>query len=103
MLDAVVVSGAYGVKKPDQRIFRIALEQTDLNPQEVMFVGDAEVDMTGSGEAGLIPVLIIRPGQEDKHLEARDYSSGVDDKEWSVTRELKGVKVVESLHELLIL
>ena len=42
MFDTVVISGEVGVKKPDPAIFRIALDQTGLQPQDVAFVGDSE-------------------------------------------------------------
>lgn len=59
---AVVVSGAVGVKKPDPRIFSLALQRTGLQPHEVVYVGDATEDVQGACAAGLYPIRIRREG-----------------------------------------
>jgi putative hydrolase of the HAD superfamily len=56
----IVISGAVGVKKPDPRIFHIALEKTGLEPNEVVYVGDTNEDMLGAHAAGIQPILIAR-------------------------------------------
>lgn len=98
--DVVVVSGEYGVKKPDPGIFRIALHRTGLDPREVIYVGDAEVDIRGALKSAMKPVLIRRQGAENNHEAARDYRSGVADEEWSVVDDFKGVKVINKLSEV---
>lgn len=81
--DAVVVSGAVGVKKPDPAIFAPALEQTGLAADEAIFVGDSlEDDVAGARAAGLRPVLIRRSLGAD---------GGAED----------GVRVVTGLREVL--
>lgn len=61
--ERLVVSAAVGLKKPDPRIFRVALGQTGPQADEVVFVGDAAEDVEGARAAGLHPVLIARePG-----------------------------------------
>jgi putative hydrolase of the HAD superfamily len=40
--DHVIFSSDVRYKKPDQRIFKIALEDMGLNPEEVLSVGDTE-------------------------------------------------------------
>jgi len=101
LLDVIVVSGETGYKKPDPEIFDLALNRTGLSAEEVIFVGDAEVDVEGSKNAGMIPVLLQRPGYADKHECARDYRSGVDDKEWTVSKKMEGTRTIESLSEIL--
>jgi len=45
-------------RKPHRRIFRIALNQADLEPTETMYVGDSlREDIRGANSAGLISVL----------------------------------------------
>ena len=63
--DAVIISGAVGMEKPDPRIFSLALQQTGLRPAEVVYVGDTAVDVEGSRAAGLCPIRIRRSGQSD--------------------------------------
>ena len=101
LLDVIVISGETGYKKPDLEIFNLALNSAGLEPEKVIFVGDAEVDVKGSKKAGMIPVLLQRPGHADKHESARDYRSGVDDREWPVTKEIKGTRIIKSLPEIL--
>ena len=48
------------MKKPDPRIFHIALEKTGLEPNEVVYVGDTSEDMLGAHAAGIQPILIAR-------------------------------------------
>ena len=58
-LDFVVDSGVVGVEKPDPAIFRIALAQAAVAPEEAMHVGDLyPVDVIGARRAGIEPVLL---------------------------------------------
>jgi putative hydrolase of the HAD superfamily len=61
-LDVVIDSALVGVEKPDPAIFRAALDALDVDPGEVLFVGDLyEVDVVGARAAGMSAVL-LRPG-----------------------------------------
>jgi putative hydrolase of the HAD superfamily len=56
--DAVVTFDDSGVKKPDPKPFRTALEKLDLKPDEAIMVGDwAERDMVGAKKVGLTTVF----------------------------------------------
>lgn len=61
---AVIVSGDYGIKKPDPEIFRLALEKTGMKPGGTIYVGDSKEDVVGANQAGLTSVLIDRSGEE---------------------------------------
>jgi len=53
-------------RKPDPRIFRIAIEKAGAEPSESLFVGDSPgADVAGSAKVGMIPVLKDPAG---KHL-----------------------------------
>ncbi len=53
-----VYSCNVGFRKPDRKIFRIALKQLGLDPDETMFVGDSIIaDIQGANKAGLVSVL----------------------------------------------
>lgn len=67
-LDAVVISEAEGVSKPDPRIFRIALDRVGCDAKDAVMVGDAwATDIEGARAAGLQavwfnPARRARPG-----------------------------------------
>jgi putative hydrolase of the HAD superfamily len=57
LFDAVLISEAEGLRKPDRAIFERALERLSVRPEEAMFVGDnPEADVAGARTAGLVPV-----------------------------------------------
>lgn len=63
MFDAVVVSGDFGVHKPDPAIFREAAKRLNVSCEECMFVGDTfPKDILGAGRAGMKPVWIWTHG-----------------------------------------
>lgn len=50
-----------GAAKPDAIVFRKVIESTDLQPGEVLFVGDdPEHDVEGARRAGMLPVWMNR-------------------------------------------
>jgi len=63
LFDAVVVSDEHGAAKPDPAIFHEALSRTGVAPAEAVYVGDMDVDVVGSVNAGMHPVLIKRSDQ----------------------------------------
>ena len=65
-LDATVFSSEVGVRKPDPRIFREALERLGADPAETVFVGDRLYDDVGGAKAvGMRAVLTRQFRQED--------------------------------------
>lgn len=69
----IVVSGDVGVKKPDPKIFHIALDRTGLSAEEVVYVGDTQEDVEGATAAGIRPILIARP-EEPGEPRLLDYT-----------------------------
>ncbi|MCW4048834.1 MAG: HAD family hydrolase [Candidatus Bathyarchaeota archaeon] len=61
LFDTVVVSDDVGVAKPLPEIFDVAFRQTGILSSEAVYVGDMDVDVQGSINAGVHPVLIQRP------------------------------------------
>lgn len=56
--DPVIVSGDFGYRKPDQRLFQAALSRMELQPAEVLFVGnDLYRDVIGPQSAGMKTVF----------------------------------------------
>lgn len=63
LVDFVIISGVFGVAKPDPAIFVEALRRAGATPEETVFVGDsAEHDIAGAQAAGLRSVWINRAG-----------------------------------------
>jgi putative hydrolase of the HAD superfamily len=70
LLDAVVTSAEAGARKPERRIFEVALEALRCRPERAIFVGDSlDIDIAGGRAAGIRSVLIDRaasaPGSDD--------------------------------------
>jgi epoxide hydrolase-like predicted phosphatase len=51
--DQVIISAEVGLVKPDERIFRLALERLGITPGEAVFVDDFTENITGARAAGL--------------------------------------------------
>jgi len=53
----IIASSEYVFRKPNQRIFHLALEMAELKPEETWYIGDQyECDIVGAKNAGLFPV-----------------------------------------------
>lgn len=69
----IIISSNYIFRKPDNRIFDLALEKAELQPDEVWYIGDQyECDVKGALNTGLLPVWYIGaidlPYTEDKNI-----------------------------------
>jgi putative hydrolase of the HAD superfamily len=74
LFDAEVFSSACGLRKPDPRIYRLALEQLDVEPAEALFVGDgANDELAGAERVGMRAILVHRPGEEPAWPEVREW------------------------------
>lgn len=61
LLDGVVSSAVAGAAKPDERLFRAALEAAGVEPARAVFVGDSlERDVAGAQAAGMRALLLDR-------------------------------------------
>lgn len=61
--DVVVISDEVGVRKPDPRIFRLALGRVGVAPSRAMYFGDRPAtDVVGAASAGMRGVLVDRRG-----------------------------------------
>lgn len=59
-----VVSGDYGFRKPDRRLFTIALAILGVAAEEAAYVGDHPYhDICGARAAGMTAILLARPGR----------------------------------------
>ena len=69
----IITSSNYIFRKPNRRIFDLALEKAGLNPDETWYIGDQyECDIKGALNAGIFPVWYIGaidlPYKDDKNI-----------------------------------
>lgn len=67
----VFVSSCYvGVRKPDQRIYKLALDLTQHAPEECCFIDDRPANIEGAAKAGFATALMKDPQQLRRDLQA---------------------------------
>lgn len=75
--DAVVLSSRAGVKKPDRRIFEMALGQLRAAPGECVFIGDNPADdIAGALSAGMDAVYLAEEGEAPEIAGRRAVRAG---------------------------
>ncbi|XAS75349.1 HAD family phosphatase [Dermatophilaceae bacterium Sec6.4] len=70
LFDPIVISGEVGMRKPERRIFDLAVSRLGLDAAQVVFVDDAEPNLVGARAAGLQTVL-----HTDAHSTARSLTA----------------------------
>ncbi len=69
-VDSFLASDAAGYRKPDPRIFALALERASVAPAEAVYVGDSiGNDVVGANRAGMVSVLLWRGHEPPPALE----------------------------------
>ncbi|MGV8118478.1 MAG: HAD family hydrolase [Candidatus Xenobiia bacterium LiM19] len=73
--DTIVVSGDFGYRKPDPRLYRTALENLELVPEHTVFVGnDMYHDVYGAQQVGMKAVLFMTEyGDKEREGVKADY------------------------------
>jgi len=94
--DTVVVSSEVGTKKPDPSIFAGPLAQLGVAAAAVAYVGDSPEDVAAARGAGLVPILVVRPGGPSR-AEVSDFRTRFDA---SSGPRAEPVHVVSSLRQL---
>ncbi|NOR90196.1 MAG: HAD-IA family hydrolase [Anaerolineales bacterium] len=52
--DPIIISAAIGILKPDPRLFKMVLDQWQVNPESIVMIGDRlEADILGAQNAGI--------------------------------------------------
>jgi putative hydrolase of the HAD superfamily len=70
IFNTFVSSCFVGIRKPDLRIYQLALDVTQRTPEECCFIDDRAVNTEGAARAGMNPVLMQNPPQLRKDLRA---------------------------------
>jgi epoxide hydrolase-like predicted phosphatase len=68
MFDAAVFSCAEGTRKPEQRIYEIALERLGVKPHEAIFIDDRADFLAGAQRLGIHTILFKSPEQVGQEL-----------------------------------
>lgn len=73
--DPIVISGNFGYRKPDVRLFTAALNQMNMAPSEILFVGnDVYRDVYGAQRLGMKTVFFrTNQGTQEKEGVKPDY------------------------------
>ena len=86
--EVAVFSCAVGIKKPDPRIYRLALEQLGVKSQDCLYIGDGSSnELTGALKVRMHPVWIRIPEEREDNLR-------IDEEHWDGT-------VISSLKEVM--
>lgn len=64
-----VMSSIHGSYKAEKVLFKIALEELEVKPEEAVFIDDSESNLIASEELGMIPIMIDR--YNNKNLVSR--------------------------------
>ena len=71
MFDIVIDSSKLGIKKPDKRIYEIALERMEAYPDEVIFIDDKEKNTEAAKMMGIDSIIFTDSRQLRKDLALR--------------------------------
>lgn len=69
IFDLFVSSCFVGLRKPDERIYRLALDLTQHTPDECCFIDDRAVNLEGATKVGMKAVLMKDPQQLRRDLQ----------------------------------
>jgi epoxide hydrolase-like predicted phosphatase len=71
MCDMIVYSHEVGCRKPDPRIYEIALQQLDVTPAQTVFLDDVQANVDGATAVGIEAILFVDTGQAIQDLRTR--------------------------------
>jgi len=74
--DPIIISGDYGFRKPDRRLFQAALDGMGVTAEHTLFIGnDMHRDIFGAREAGMITMMFDSDQGTKQHLDCvPDYT-----------------------------
>jgi putative hydrolase of the HAD superfamily len=86
--DVTVFSCLVGMKKPDPRIYNLALSKLRVTAQESLYIGDgSSQELTGAAAVGIDAVLLKAPGEQHPDV----YRVDLEDWKGVTITSLKGV------------
>ena len=74
--ETIITSATLGIRKPDRRIFQVALEYFHVQPIETVMIGDTlNADVLGANELGIFSIWIMRrvqvPNETDLKIQPK--------------------------------
>lgn len=57
--DVIVISAEAGVTKPDARLYRLALDQLHIGPEQAIFIDDFEENVEAARKLGMQAILFV--------------------------------------------
>lgn len=82
VFELIILSSDIGIEKPDPRIFLKALNELHLTPDEVVYIGDNQIDdIQGSAAAGIRSILITNQSAVRRLPELCIGTTGIDGRE----------------------
>jgi HAD superfamily hydrolase (TIGR01662 family) len=81
--ETIITSAGCGIRKPDERIFRLALDHFGIPPEQTAMVGDLlETDILGANQLGIYSIWITRrvqvPGEGELPIQPQAVISSLD-------------------------
>jgi len=71
--DDIIISADFGIRKPDPRIFEIALKRLGADPASAVMVGDnLSADILGAHRAGMRGIWITRRSEDPRNALLRN-------------------------------
>lgn len=81
LFETVIFSCSVGLKKPDPRIYELAMQRLNVKPEQCLFVGDGgSRELTGALQVGMQAVLIQPYGETElpqANSEAKDWQGTI--------------------------
>jgi putative hydrolase of the HAD superfamily len=74
IFDLFVSSCYVGMRKPDEKIYRVALDLIQKTPDECCFIDDRPANIEGAAKVGMRTVLVRDPSQLKKDLQGLGVS-----------------------------
>jgi HAD superfamily hydrolase (TIGR01509 family) len=71
LCDTIVYSHEVGCRKPEARIYEIALEQLDVSAERAVFLDDVQRNIDGALAVGLQAIRFVDTGQAIRELQTR--------------------------------
>lgn len=63
--DPIIISSEVGVRKPNRKIYEIAIERSEFKPNEILFVDDKVSSLNGAIESGIENVVLYKTVSEE--------------------------------------
>jgi HAD superfamily hydrolase (TIGR01662 family) len=96
----IVTSAGCGIRKPDERIFRLALDHFEVPPEATAMVGDTlEADILGANQIGIHSIWITRR-VESPDFEARPLRERIDHSTAYRSESLRPDATISRLNEI---